>query len=166
MDGRRTRSPWRRRQIQVAIDISAPPSVVWADVRQLSSHVEWMQDATAIRFTSDAGEGVGVDAREGVGVRFDCDTRIGPLRLTDKMDKMVVTEWEEERTIGIRHEGLVTGRGRFTLTPGPGQTTRFAWTEELTFPWWLGGPVGAVVGGLVLRAVWNRNLVNLRARFG
>jgi hypothetical protein len=165
MEKRRTRSSWRRRQIQVAIDIPAPASVVWADVRHLSSHVEWMQDATAIRFTSDAGDGVDgrVDAREGVGVRFDCDTRIGPLRLTDKM---VVTEWEEERTIGIRHEGLVTGRGRFTLTPGAGQTTRFAWTEELTFPWWLGGPAGAVVGGYVLRAVWTRNLVNLRSRFG
>jgi hypothetical protein len=98
-----------------------------------------------------------------VGTRFDCDTRIGPLRLTDKM---VVTEWDEERTIGIRHEGLVTGRGRFTLTAGAGRTTRFAWTEELVFPWWLGGPVGAVVGGYVLRAVWHRNLVTLRARFG
>jgi len=113
-----------------------------------------MQDAAAIRFTTDE--------HEGVGTRFDCDTRIGPFRLTDKM---IVTEWEDERTIGIRHEGIVTGAGRFTLTPGPGQTTRFTWTEELAFPWWLGGPVGATVGGYVLRAVWSRNLASLRARF-
>jgi len=128
--------------------------VVWTDIRELSSHVEWMQDATAIRFTSDS--------HEGVGTRFECDTRIGPLRLTDTM---IVTAWEEQRTIGIRHEGVVTGRGRFTIEPGPGQTTRFAWTEELAFPWWLGGPVGAFVGSYVLRAVWTRNLANLRARF-
>jgi len=113
-----------------------------------------MQDAVAIRFTSDS--------REGVGTRFDCDTRIGPVRLTDAM---LVTEWEELSAIGIRHEGVVTGRGRFTLTPGPGSTTRFTWTEELAFPWWLGGPIGAVVGRPVLRAVWTRNLANLRARF-
>jgi len=133
--------------------LPAPPAVVWADVRDVASHVEWMEDAVAIRFTSDR--------HEGGGTSFDCDTRIGPLRLTDRM---VVTEWEEGRVIGIRHVGLVTGTGRFTLAPQDGATV-FTWTERLVFPWWMGGPIGALVGAPVLRFVWRRNLRNLRLRF-
>ena len=64
--------------------------------------------------------------------------------------------------MGIEHRGAVTGTGRFTLTAVPGGT-RFAWAEELRFPWWLGGPVGGVFGKPVLKLVWRRNLDRLRA---
>jgi hypothetical protein len=140
----------------VATTIPARPDEVWADVRDLGSHVEWMADAEAIRFTSAR--------RSGVGTTFDCDTRVGPFSLVDRME---ITEWSEGRRIGVRHTGLVTGDGRFTLRPSRRRrrSTRFTWEEELTFPWWMGGPAGALVGGLVLRAVWRRNLRRLRARF-
>ena len=50
--------------------------------------------------------------------------------------------------MGVRHTGMVTGTGRFTLTPiDLGRRTRFSWDEALRFPWWLGGPLGALVGG-------------------
>lgn len=139
--------------IRVAVLIPAPTERVWEDVSHIASHVEWMQDAVAIRFVSEQ--------REGVGTAFDCETRIGPVRLTDRM---VVTEWVEGERIGIRHEGAVTGTGRFTLSPD-GEGTRVSWVEELRFPWWLGGPVGAVVGAPLLGAVWRRNLRRLRRRF-
>jgi hypothetical protein len=139
--------------IRVAVVIDAPAERVWDDVRTIASHVDWMEDAVAIRFVSDQ--------REGVGTAFDCETKVGPLRLTDRM---VVTEWAPGARIGIRHEGAVTGTGRFTLSPA-GDATSFAWEEELTFPWWLGGPIGAAVGSRVLRLVWRRNLRNLRRRF-
>jgi uncharacterized protein YndB with AHSA1/START domain len=135
--------------IRVSTTIDAAPAVVWEDVRDLGSHVEWMADAEAIRFTSPE--------RSGVGTTFDCDTKVGPFHL---VDKMAVTEWVEGEAIGVRHEGLVTGTGRFTLTP-EGGGTRFTWEESLVIPWWLGGPAAAPV----LRLVWMRNLRKLRARF-
>ena len=134
--------------------IDAPRRRVWEDVKDIASHVQWMEDAVAIRFTSDR--------TSGVGTSFDCDTKVGPLRLTDKME---VTAWKPRRAMGIRHVGLVTGSGRFTLSRrGRGRRTRFTWEERLVFPWWMGGPVGAEVGGLVLRLVWKRNLRNLKRR--
>ena len=77
-------------------------------------------------------------------------------------DRMTITEWEPERSMGIEHRGLVTGQGRFRLQ-GFGDRTRFTWTEQLQFPWWLGGRVGALAAKPVLRHVWRRNLRTLAA---
>ena len=140
--------------ISISVVIDAPVSEVWDDVADLGSHVEWMADAVAIRFTSEQ--------RSGIGTMFDCDTKVGPLRTTDKM---VVTSWEPERSIGVRHEGFVTGEGKFTLDEVSPDRTRFAWTEELFFPWWMGGRIGALAAHPVLKAVWRRNLRRLAARF-
>src|SRR5205085_570203 len=46
-------------RIHVSTVIAAPPERVWEAVRDIASHVEWMQDARAIRFTSATREGVG-----------------------------------------------------------------------------------------------------------
>ena len=105
----------------------------------------------AIRFTSPS--------RDGVGATFDCDTRIGPLRLTDRME---VTEWDPPRAMGIRHVGLVTGSGHFRLDAVPAGT-RFGGEEELTFPMWMGGGAGGRAAAPVLGRVWRRNLANLKA---
>jgi hypothetical protein len=140
--------------ILVSTELAASPADVWADISDVASHVEWMEDAVALRFTGDE--------REGVGVTFDCDTKVGPLRLTDRME---ITEWDAERAMGVRHVGLVTGVGRFTLEPAGDDLTRFVWEETLTFPWWMGGPLGGIVGGWILTRVWRRNLRALAARF-
>ena len=140
--------------IRVETEIAAPPAEVWADVRHIGSHVEWMHDAESISFTSDH--------REGLGASFDVLTKVGPIRLTDRME---ITEWEDERTMGVRHVGVVTGVGQFTLSPVGDDRTRFVWAETLTFPWWLGGPIGGVVGGWILKQIWKRNLKLLAARF-
>ncbi len=133
--------------------IDAPPGQVWRDVRDIGSHVAWMDDAVSIRFTSGS--------TTGVGTTFECATKVGPFRLQDRME---VTEWTEGRAMGIRHTGLVTGTGRFSLRRTPRGRTRFTWEERLAFPWWLGGPAGSVVAGPVLRRVWKRNLANLKRR--
>jgi hypothetical protein len=136
--------------IRVEETIAAPVEALWAAVEDIGSHVRWMEDAVAIRFVSVK--------RSGVGATFDCDTKIGPFRLTDRM---VVTEWEPCRTLGIRHAGMVTGTGRFALTPATGGSS-FVWEEELTFPAWMGGNVGGAAAAPMLRRVWRRNLHNLK----
>jgi hypothetical protein len=140
--------------IRVETELGAPPARVWADIRHVDTHVEWMADADSLEFTSAE--------REGVGTSFDCRTRLGPLRLVDRME---ITEWVDDRVMGVRHVGLVTGEGRFTLTPIGDDRTLFVWAETLRFPWWMGGPPGALLGARILAWSWARNLRLLAARF-
>ena len=144
--------------IEVSTVVPAPPETVWEDLRHIGRHVEWMSDAASIRFLTEA--------TEGVGVRFECDTVVGPLRLTDRME---VTDWRDAQAMGIRHTGVVSGVGHFRLSacegPAGEACTRFEWTETLRFRWWMGGPVGAWLARPVLRAVWTRNLARFSARF-
>jgi hypothetical protein len=140
-------------RICVTTRIDAPVEYVWSDLEDIASHTEWMEDAVAIRFTSEQ--------RRGVGTSFEAETKVGPFRLSDPME---VTEWVESTSMGIRHGGVVTGTGRFRLEPVDGERTLFTWEEELAFPWWMGGPAGSVVGGQVLRLIWKRNLANLKRR--
>jgi hypothetical protein len=143
-------------RVRVSTRIRAPRERVWAAVRDIGSHVSWMKDAEAIRFRDDR--------REGVGTTFDCDSRLGPFRVTDRME---VTEWDDGRALGIRHVGAVTGTGRFTLGPGRAWgwrrgTTRFRWEERLRFPWWMGGPLGGAVARPFFRRMWKGNLRRLK----
>ena len=140
-------------RITVGIDLPASPERVWDIVEPVERHVDWMADAVAIRF-------VGEQTR-GVGTAFLCDTKVGPITLTDKME---ITEWSPRQAMGVRHVGVVTGTGTFTLTPlDGGRSTRFEWSEDLRFPWWLGGRLGEIIGGkLVMGAIWRRNLKQLK----
>ena len=141
-------------RIRVAVEIDAPPADVWSVVEPIERHVDWMADAVAIRFTGESTRGVGTE--------FECDTKVGPIKLTDEM---AITEWEPERSMGVRHTGIVTGTGVFELEPiDLGRRTRFTWTEDLTFPWYLGGRIGEIVGGqAVMKQIWKRNLRRLTA---
>ena len=134
--------------------LDAPPDAVWADVQDIASHPQWMADAVAIRFLTDR--------TSGVGTRFECATKVGPFRLTDVME---ITEWSPGRAMGVRHTGLVTGTGRFTLKKARGGRTQFQWKERLRFPLWMGGPVGAFLSKPLLSWVWRRSMRNLARRF-
>jgi hypothetical protein len=65
--------------------------------------------------------------------------------------------------MGVRHVGVVTGTGRFTLDAVGRHHTEFTWEERLEFPWWMGGTLGAFAGAPVLRRIWTRNLRALAA---
>ncbi len=137
-------------RIRVRTTIDVRPGDLWALLEDISGHVEWMRDAESITFRSSR--------RHGVGTEFECMTRVGPLRTRDVMR---VTEWEPGHSMGIEHRGVVTGRGRFTLRARRGGRTLFTWSERLTFPWWMGGPAGALLAGPVLRRIWRGNLRRL-----
>ena len=107
--------------------------VVWEALRDIGSHVRWMDDAESIRITSSRSEGL--------GTTFDCASRLGPFRVVDRME---VIEWKPGRAMTVRHVGVVRGVGRFSLRRRR-HGTLFVWKEVLRFPWWLGGPVGSAV---------------------
>ncbi len=141
-------------RLRVSTKLDATPDVVWADLADISSHVEWMRDAVAIRFTSDR--------QQGTGTSFDCDTKVGPFKLTDRME---ITAWEPGAAMGVRHTGLVTGDGVIRLRKLRRGRTRLTWSERLVFPWWMGGRVGALAATPVLWLVWRGSMRNLRDRF-
>jgi uncharacterized protein YndB with AHSA1/START domain len=138
-------------RIKVGITIDAPPRAVWDVVEPVERHVDWMHDAVSITFTGSR--------RRGVGTTFDCLTRVGPFRT---VDSMTITEWIPGAVMGIEHTGAVSGRGRFVLRARGRGRTRFTWTERLRFPWWMGGPLGALAAKPVLRRIWHRNLGALK----
>ena len=142
------------REIQVSVNIPAPPDVVWNDIADIASHVEWMADAESITFLSDQ--------TSGTGTRMEVATKVGPFRLKDIME---FKRWEPPSVMAIRHQGLVTGEGEFHLDSTSAGGTRFTWREDLTFPWYLGGPVTEFFAAPVLKAIWARNLKRLQARF-
>src|SRR5690606_30526180 len=128
--------------VSVSVLIAAPLDAVWEAASDLTSHPEWMADAESIRFADEQ--------RRGVGTTMEVATRVGPFRVSDWL---VVTAWEDRRLIEIVHVGSISGWGRFRLDPLAGGI-RFTWTEQLHFPWWLGGPVVAYGAQLVLSLIW------------
>ena len=139
-------------RLRVSEEIDASPERVWRIVEPIENHVDWMMDARSITFESEQ--------HRGTGTRFVCETKIGPITLHDRME---ITDWSPEHRMGVRHSGVVTGTGQFELTPiDLDRRTRFTWTEELHFPWYLGGRLGERLGGQwVLASIWRRNLRTL-----
>lgn len=140
--------------IETSITIRASVTVVWDDIAHLASHVEWMADAERIDFETES--------QSGVGTRMKVLTKVGPLSTTDVME---FTAWEPPTRMAIRHDGLVSGTGEFVLTPAGDTATLFTWREELEFPIWFAGPIGAFFAKPILQAIWRRNLKRLAARF-
>jgi hypothetical protein len=139
--------------ITVAVDLPAAVDEVWAEAARLESHVEWMADAHSIEFLSAQ--------RQGVGTRMQVETRVGPLRTKDVIE---VVAWEPPHRIAVTHQGLFQGTGQFLLDSHD-VGTRFTWEEQLRFPWFLGGPIGARIARPILAWVWRRNLRRFRSRF-
>ncbi|KAA3641943.1 MAG: hypothetical protein DWP92_00175 [Armatimonadetes bacterium] len=132
--------------IEVSTDIDRPLREVWDEVSTLENHAGWMADVESIVFEGDQ--------TSGVGTVMNVATRVGPFTT---MDVIVVEQWNAEHSIVVTHRGLVSGNGAFLLEPH-GAGTRFTWKENLTFPWYLGGPVTAVLAKPVLARIWRSNL--------
>lgn len=140
---------------RVTVSVIVPASVaeVWDDVARLETHTEWMADAASIDFVGEQ--------RSGVGTQMVVETRVGPLRTSDRLEFI---RWDPPRQMEVRHNGIVRGTGAFTLSE-EAAGTRFMWSEKLEFPWFLGGPVAAAVAAPILRRIWKGNLDRYLRRF-
>src|SRR5262249_36488238 len=103
-------------RLYVSTVIDAAPADVWAALEPIERHTERMADALATRCEGEQ--------ERGVGTRFLCETKVGPIRLDDRME---VTEWRPDEAMGVHHRGIVTGTGRFTIQRAVGHGTRLSW---------------------------------------
>ena len=139
------------KRIKVSTIINKPLEVVWDEVKIMKNHVNWMQDAAKIDFLSVN--------ESGIDTKMKVLTKVGPFSLNDII---TVTKWEEMNSIGVVHEGIVTGEGAFYLSENDDNSTTFEWIEELKAPYYLGGPIAEFFGGFVLKFIWKKNLMNLK----
>ncbi|MCB1272386.1 MAG: SRPBCC family protein [Microthrixaceae bacterium] len=139
-------------RIRVSKRMKASPEHLWAAIEDISTHVRWMTDAESITFTSAQ--------HAGRGTAFECLTRVGPFATLDRME---VTTWDPPTTMGVLHDGLVSGVGVFRIRRRPlrRNRSRLVWSERLRFPWWMGGALGAWAAAPVLYLVWRSNLGRL-----
>lgn len=138
-------------RIDVSVDLPHPPDVVWDAVSQLDRHAEWMTDAESIEFQDGQ--------TSGVGTTMDVRTRVGPFTT---VDRIIVRDWAPPSTIGVTHHGIVSGTGEFRLAK-TSTGTRFTWSEELRFPWYVGGPITGAFAAPILRRIWRSNLARFAA---
>ena len=139
------------KRIETSIIINKPLDTVWQEVKVMENHVNWMEDAVKIDILSENNSGI--------DTKMNVLTKVGPIKLTDII---TVTEWIEKESIGVIHEGIVTGEGIFYLKALNESQTEFKWEETLKFPVYLGGAIGEFFGGYVLRYIWKKNLKNLK----
>jgi len=139
------------KRIQVSTVINKPLNIVWDEVKIMENHVNWMEDAAKIDFLSDNNAGI--------DTKMKVLTKVGPISLNDII---TVTEWVEKKSIGVIHQGIVTGKGVFYLSEINENSTKFTWDEELKFPIYLGGPIGEFFRGMILKQIWKKNLKNLK----
>lgn len=138
-------------RIKTAVIIARPRQAVFNAIRDVRSHTAWMGDAVSINLKSEQ--------LEGEGVRFECHTKLGPIRFIDLMS---ITCWRENESIGIEHGGRVGGYGEFKLRDYGINQTFFEWNERLTLPLYLGAIAAEQVILPVLKVIFQRDLNNLQ----
>jgi uncharacterized membrane protein len=137
--------------VRARVRIGAPPPRVWELLSDWEGSGRWMVDTTSV-------EVLGLP-REGAGTRVRAVSTIAGVALPDPM---VVTRWEPERLIVVRHTGWpIRGIGWFELAPDGGGA-RVEWAEELDPPL---GPLGEAGARLLRRPIeriLSRSLTRLR----
>ena len=123
-----------RDDVHVGITIDAPPGRGVARRRA-------DRDATSTGWPTRSRSRSRARSTAASAPRSTASRKIGPFRTTDRM---IVTEWEPGRAMGIEHRGLFTGRGPLHAARRRGATARASpGPRSSTFPWWMGGAVGA-----------------------
>lgn len=109
--------------------VEAPPARVFGALVDWESQPTWRRDARRVVVRGDE--------RRGVGTHLLLRTELLPGVIID--DHVVVTGWEEERLVAVRHSGrVVRGVGAVELAPTP-HGTRVEWWQEVDLPLWAVG---------------------------
>ena len=103
--------------IELSVDVAADARTTWAVLADVGHHHRWMEDAVSIRFEGEQ--------RQGEGTVFFADTRVGPLRTTDRM---IITAWTDEREMSVHALAWLrshAAKGRLVLLGDPGWYAHF-----------------------------------------
>ena len=137
----------RRVGFEMSHTVPGTPEIVWDLITDWERQGDWMLEARDFEVIGDQ--------RSGVGVRARATVSIAGLTTTDTV---LVTGWEPERRLALRHEGWVSGTGEMTLTPAGLSRTKLLWTEELEPPLGALGAVGLTAFKPIMRRVFERDL--------
>lgn len=110
--------------MQMSRVLPGPPEVVWTLITDWEHQGDWMLEASDFVVTSEA--------REGVGVEAEATVRIAGIRTRDPIR---VIAWEPPRLLGIQHLGWVKGVGEVKLTALPGGRTEASGPRRFALPW-------------------------------
>ena len=133
--------------VELAATMPGPPAVVWELITDWEHQDDWMLEASDFVVLSEH--------REGIGVEAEATVKIGGI---STRDKVVVTGWEPGRRLAIAHEGWVSGRGEFHLTPLGKDRTHVFWREELEPPLGALGAVGLMGFKPLMKRIFARDL--------
>ena len=110
-------------RIEAVTHVEAPRQKVWDLLVSWERQAEWMVDARSVEVLTAA--------RTGPGVTIRCRTDILGFVVNDDLS---VTEWDDGRVLGMRHEGrLIRGAGAFELSDTR-YGTHLSWWEEAEVP--------------------------------
>jgi uncharacterized protein YndB with AHSA1/START domain len=121
-----------RADLELAVDVPAPPERTWLAVTDWARQGEWML-GTTVRVTGGDGRSV--------GSTLAARTGYGPVGFLDTME---ITEWDPvRRRAVVAHTGrVVRGDGEFAVTPRAGGGSVMHWTERLELPFGVLGQLG------------------------
>jgi uncharacterized protein YndB with AHSA1/START domain len=125
----------QRRELELVVDVDAPPERTWQAVTDWPRQGEWML-GTAVSVTGGDGRSV--------GSTLSARTGYGPLGFVDTME---ITEWDSaRRRCVVLHTGpLVRGEGEFAVTPKASGGSVVHWAERLDLPYGSFGRAGWAV---------------------
>ncbi len=144
-----------RNAVEIHTEISVPTdrAQTWELLIDLQKQPEWMKDALSIEQLTDGPVGVGTVMRVPTQILF--------LRTTDRME---VTAFDPLEKWSVKHIGLVTGEGTFSLRDDEaGRGTIVHWHERLSAPLGILGRIGMTLFRPALRYQFHSDLVRFRA---
>lgn len=133
--------------LEMAETLPGPPEVVWRLLTDWEHQDDWMLEASDFVVTSEA--------REGVGVEAEATIKIAGITTRDKVR---VVGWEPGHRLAIEHLGWVSGKGEMFLTKLGGDRTHLFWREHLYPPLGFAGALGISAFKPVMYRIFKRDL--------